>query len=157
MKRCWVSMWDELPISKELADEIVKLDNAHKRAKRELRKQQKALAKKNECIKSYNKMYDICVKQYTRLERLLTVVQDERLQEIEQKIKQLNDISNLELKIACLEQENSTLKKQQTNSEKKVQERIIKSMNNTIVELRTQLKETEEKYNELLKQIITEK
>lgn len=133
MKRYWVSMWDELTISKELADEIVKLNKAHKRATHELRNQ------------------------HNRLERLLTVVQDERLQEIEQKIKQLNDISNLELKIACLEQENSTLKKQQTNSEKKVQERIIKSMNNTIVELRTQLTETEEKYNELLKHIITEK
>lgn len=67
------------------------------------------------------------------------------------------DISNLELKVTCLEQENKTLRKEHSKCETEVQGRIIKSMNNTIVELRTQLKETEEKYNELLKQIITEK
>lgn len=38
-----------------------------------------------------------------------------------------------------------------------VQGRIIKSMNETIIELREQLTETEEKYNELLKQISSEK
>lgn len=38
-----------------------------------------------------------------------------------------------------------------------VQGRIIKSMNDTIIELREQLTETEEKYNELLKQISSEK
>lgn len=38
-----------------------------------------------------------------------------------------------------------------------VQGRIIKSMNGTIIELREQLRETEEKYNKLLKQISSEK
>lgn len=38
-----------------------------------------------------------------------------------------------------------------------VQGRIIKSMNDTIIELREQLRETEEKYNKLLKQISSEK
>lgn len=115
MKRCWVSMWDVLPVSKELANEAVKLDKAHKRAKKELRKQQRALAKKNEYI------------------------------------------SNLELKLVCVEQENKALRKEHSKSEIDVQGRIIKSMNETIIELREQLIETEEKYNELLKHVINEK
>lgn len=157
MKSCWVSMWDMLPISKELANEIVKLDKAHKRAKRELSKQQKALAKKNEYIKCYKEMYDNIVKQYSRLSRTLEDIQDNRLHECEQKIKQLNDISNLELKIACLEQENKTIKKEHSMAETEVQERIIQSMNDTVTMLREQLYETEEKYNELLKHVINEK
>lgn len=91
------------------------LDKAHKRAKKELRKQQRALAKKNEYI------------------------------------------SNLELNLACVEQENKALRKEHSKSEIGVQGRIIKSMNETIIELREQLTETEEKYNELLKHVINEK
>lgn len=45
----------------------------------------------------------------------------------------------------------------QSKSEIEVQGRIIKSMNDTIIELREQLRETEEKYNKLLKQISSEK
>lgn len=157
MKSCWVSMWDMLPISKELANEIVKLDKAHKRAKRELSKQQKALAKKNEYIKCYKEMYDNVVKQYSMLSRTLEDIQDNKLHECDQKIKQLNDISNLELKIACLEQENKTIKKEHSMAETEVQERIIQSMNDTVTMLREQLHETEEKYNELLKHVINEK
>lgn len=48
-------------------------------------------------------------------------------------------------------------RKEHSKSETEVQERIIQSMNNTIVELREQLTETEEKYNELLKHIANEK
>jgi len=97
------------------------------------------------------------LKRYSLVNRRLRYFQDKALEDHEQKIKQLNDISNLELKIACLEQENSTMKEQEANKEKEVQERIIKSMNDTIVELRAQLNETEEKYNELLKHVINEK
>lgn len=132
-------------------------DKAHKRAKRELRKQQKALAKKNECIKYYKEMHDSCVKHYRWLERLLIDVQAKRSQETEEKISQSNDISNLELKVTCLEQENKTLRKEHSKCETEVLGRIIQSMNNTIVELREQLTETEEKYNELLKHIANEK
>lgn len=102
-------------------------------------------------------MYDNLVKQYSRLNTILVAFQDSKMTQDEQSIKQLNDITNLELKISCLEQENKTLRKQQTNQEKEVQERIIKSMNDIIVELRNQLNETEEKYNDLLKQLINEK
>ena len=102
-------------------------------------------------------MYDDLVKQYSRLNTILVAFQDSKMTQVEQSIKQLNDITNLELKISCLEQENKTLRKQQTNQEKEVQERIIKSMNDIIVELRNQLNETEEKYNDLLKQLINEK
>lgn len=48
-------------------------------------------------------------------------------------------------------------KKEHYKRETEVQERIIQTMNNTIVELREQLTETEEKYNELLKHIANEK
>ncbi len=157
MKSTWKSIWDVTPISDEFKCELVNLDKAHKRARKELRKQQKALAKKNEYIKCYKEMYDNLAKRYSRLNRTLEDIQDSRLDQCEQSIRQLNDISNLELKIACLEQENKATKEQQTNTEKKVQERIIKSMNDTIVELRAQLNETEEKYNELLKHVINEK
>lgn len=102
-------------------------------------------------------MYDNLVKQYSRLNTILVAFQDSKMTQDVQSIKQLNDITNLELKISCLEQENKTLRKQQTNQEKEVQERIIKSMNDIIVELRNQLNETEEKYNDLLKQLINEK
>lgn len=102
-------------------------------------------------------MYDNLVKQYSRLNTILVAFEDSKMTQDEQSIKQLNDITNLELKISCLEQENKTLRKQQTNQEKEVQERIIKSMNDIIVELRNQLNETEEKYNDLLKQLINEK
>lgn len=44
------SNWDNL-ITGELADEIENLDRAHKRAKRTLRQQQKAIDEKNEIIK----------------------------------------------------------------------------------------------------------
>lgn len=132
-------------------------EKAHKRAKAELRKQQKALAKKNECIKYYKEKYDNLVKHYSRLNTILVAFHDSKMTQVEQSIRQLNDITNLELKISCLEQENKTLRKQQTNQEKEVQERIIKSMNDIIVELRNQLNETEEKYNDLLKQLINEK
>lgn len=109
------SRWDMDMDRYELGYEIHALDMAHKRAKRELRKQQL-----NELV--------------------------------EDKCKLINDVSTLELKLTCLEQENKTLRKEQTNKEKEVQERIIKSMNVTIIDLREQLAETEEKYNELLKQ-----
>lgn len=99
----------------KFAKDVERLHKAHKRAKKELRKQQKALAKKNEYI------------------------------------------SNLELKVTCAEQENKALRKEHSKSETEVQGRIIQSMNGTIVKLRTQLNETEEKYNELLKHIINEK
>lgn len=150
-------MWDESPLSMPLANEITKLDKAHKRAKRELRKQQKALANKKYLLKCYKEMHEDLMKRYSLVNRRLRYFQDKALEDHEQKIKQLNDISNLELKIACLEQENSTMKEQEANKEKEVQERIIKSMNDTIVELRAQLNETEEKYNELLKHVINEK
>lgn len=138
------------------AEDVERLDKAHKRAKRELRKQQKALEKKNAYIKCYKKMYDSSVKQYIMLKGLLLDVQDKRLQESEQ-IRQLNDISNLELKVTCLEQENKTLRKEHSKTENEVQARIIQSMNDTIIELREQLTETEEKYMELLKHIANEK
>lgn len=157
MKVNSVSIWNVAPKLREFSIELVKLDKAHKRAKKELRKQQKALAKKNEYIKCYKEMYNNLAEQHSRLERTLEAFQDSKLEQCKQSIRQLNDISNLELKITCLEQENSTLKAQQTNAEKKLQERIIKSMNNTIVELRAQLNETEEKYKELLKHVINEK
>lgn len=48
-------------------------------------------------------------------------------------------------------------RKEHSKSETEVQGRIIQSMNNTIVDLREQLTETEEKYNELLKHIANEK
>lgn len=48
-------------------------------------------------------------------------------------------------------------RKEHSKCETEVQGRIIQSMNNTIVELREQLTETEEKYNELLKHIANEK
>lgn len=48
-------------------------------------------------------------------------------------------------------------RKEHSKSETEVQGRIIQSMNNTIVELREQLAETEEKYNQLLKHIANEK
>lgn len=48
-------------------------------------------------------------------------------------------------------------RKEHYKCETEVQGRIIQSMNNTIVELREQLTETEEKYNELLKHIANEK
>lgn len=48
-------------------------------------------------------------------------------------------------------------RKEHYKCETEVQGRIIQSMNNTIVELREQLTETEEKYNELLKHIVNEK
>lgn len=102
-------------------------------------------------------MYDNLVKQYSRLNTILVAFQDSKKAQDEQSIKQLNDITILELKISCLEQENKMLRKQQTNQEKEVQERIVKSMNDIIVELRNQLNETEEKYNVLLKQLINEK
>lgn len=138
------------------AEDVERLDKAHKRAKRELRKQQKALVKKNEYIKCYKKMYDSSVKQYITLRGLLLDVQDKRLQESEQ-IRQLNDISILELKVTCLEQENKTLRKEHSKTENEVQARIIQSMNDTIIELREQLTEMEEKYTELLKHIALEK
>ncbi len=147
---------DYLGIQKFVND-VDLLDKAHKRAKRELSKQQKAITRKNELIKCYKEMYDNLVKQYSRLNTILVAFQDSKMTQDEQSIKQLNDITNLELKISCLEQENKTLRKQQTNQEKEVQERIIKSMNDIIVELRNQLNETEEKYNDLLKQLINEK
>lgn len=135
------SYWDtsfrwEYESMEKFAKDVEMLDKAHKRAKKELRKQQKALAKKNEYIKCYKEMYASCVKQNIRLERLLTVVQDKGLQESE---------------------ENKTLRKEHSKYETEVQRRIIQSMNDTIVELRTQLNETEEKYKELLKYIVNEK
>lgn len=147
---------DYLEIQKFVND-VELLDKAHKRAKKELSKQQKAITRKNESIKCYKEMYDNLVKQYSRLNTILVSFQDSKMTHDEQSIKQLNDITNLELKISCLEQENKTLRKQQTNQEKEVQERIIKSMNETIIELREQLTETEEKYNELLKHVLNEK
>lgn len=143
--------------TQKFVNDVELLDKAHKRAKRELSKQQKAIARKNELIKCYKEMYDHMEKRYSHLNRILEAFQDSRMTQSDQAVKQLNDISNLELKIACLEQENKTLRKQQTNQEKEVQERIIKSMNDIIVELRNQLNETEEKYNDLLKQLINEK
>lgn len=147
MKVNSVSMWNVTPILREFSIELVKLDKAHKRAKKELRKQQKALAKKNEYIKCYKEMYNNLAEQHSRLIGTLEAFQDSKLKQCEQSIRQLNDISNLELKITCLEQE---------NAEKELQERIIKSMNNTIVELRAQLNETEEKYLQLLKRVAGE-
>lgn len=137
--------------------ELEKLDKAHKRAKKELRKQQSVIARKNKYIKGYKEMYDNSVKQYIMLKGLLLDILDKRCQGYEQEIRQRNDISNLELKVACLEQENKTLRKEHSKTEYEVQARIIQSMNDTIIELREQLTETEEKYNELLKQIINEK
>lgn len=133
------------------------LDKAHKRAKKELRKQQKALAKKNEYIKCYKEMYDNLIDKHNKLHMTLEDIQDTRVRESEEKIRQLNDISNLELKVTCLEQENKTLRKEHSKTEYEVQARIIQSMNDTIIELREQLTETEEKYNKLLKQISSEK
>lgn len=154
--------WDDqgsrdYPETQKIVNDVELLTKAHKRAKRELSKQQKAIIRKNESIKCYKEMYDNLVKQYSRLNTILVAFQDNNMAQDEQSIKQLNDITNLELKIACLEQENKTLRKQQTNQGKEVQERIIKSMNDIIVELRNQLNETEEKYNDLLKHIINEK
>ncbi len=154
MKRTQVSAWDVLPISHELANEVVKLDKAHKRAKRELSKQQNALANKNYLLKCYKEMHDDLMKRYNLVNRRLRYFQDKALEDHEQKIKQLSDISAIEIKITCLEQENKMLRKEQTNKEKEVQERIIQSMSDTIVELRAQLNETEEKYNKLLKKYI---
>lgn len=142
---------------KPFVNDVELLDKAHKRAKKELKKQQKAITRKNESIKCYKEMYDNVVKQYSRLERTLIDIQDSRLQEYEQKINQLNNISTLELKLACLEQENKQLRKEHSKSETEVEGRIIQSMNDTIITLREQLAEAEEKYNELLKQIINEK
>lgn len=68
MKSCWVSMWGELPLSKEFKSEIVKLDEAHKRAKRELRKQQKALAKKNAWLDCYKYMLECSQRRERELE-----------------------------------------------------------------------------------------
>ena len=48
-------------------------------------------------------------------------------------------------------------RKEHSKCETEALGRIIQSMNNTIVELREQLAETEEKYNELLKHIANEK
>lgn len=156
------SYWDtafrwEYQDMDKFAKDVEMLDKAHKRAKKELRKQQKALTKKNEYIKCYKEMYDNYVKQYAGLEILLTDIQDKRSQETEEKIRVINDISNLELKVTCLEQENKTLRKEHSKTEMEVQGRIIQSLNDTIIGLREQLTETEEKYNELLKHIINQK
>ena len=70
------------------------LDKAHKRAKKELRKQQKALAKKNEYIKCYKEMYDNLIDKHNKLYVTLEDIQDTRVRESEEKIRQLNDISN---------------------------------------------------------------
>lgn len=148
--------WEYYDIDR-FANDVEMLDKAHKRAKKELRKQQRAIARKNEYIKCYKEMYDNVVKQYSQLNRTLEAFLDSRMVQEERDIKQRNEISNLELKVACLEHENKSLRKQQTNQEKVFQERIIQSMNDIIVELRTQLNETEEKYNELLKHVINEK
>lgn len=154
--------WDD-PYTWEYNDmvnfskEIDSLDKAHKRAKKELRKQQKALAKKNEYIKCYKEMYDNLIDIHNKLYITLEHIQDTRVRESEEKIRQLNDISNLELKVTCLEQENKTLRKEHSKTEYEVQARIIQSTNDTIIELREQLTETEEKYNKLLKQISSEK
>lgn len=144
--------------------EIEALDKAHKRAKRELRKQQKALSKKNDIISSYRESSDYLLEENIRLEKESSSLLDDILNEVESKcdlfmenIELTDKIATLSLKITCLEQENKTLRKQQTNQEKEVQERIIQAMNDIIVELRTQLNETEEKYNELLKHVIDEK
>lgn len=151
------SRWDVEVINHNFMVELEKLDKAHKRAKKELRKQQRVIARKNEIIKCYKEMYDNVVKQYSRVNVTLEAFQDSRMPQREEVVKQLNDINNLELKIACLEQENKTLRKQQTNQEKVVQERIIQSMSDRINSLREQLAETEEKYDELLKHVINEK
>lgn len=96
---------DYLEIQK-FGNDVELLDKAHKRAKRELSKQQKAITRKNELIKCYKEMYDNLVKQYNRLNTILVAFQDSKM---------------------------------------------------AIVELRNQLNETEEKYNDLLKQLINEK
>ena len=150
------SKWD-VELSAWLAYEIDCLDTAHKRAKHELRKQQKALARKNEIINCYKEMYDNVANKNIMLNRTLEDIQDNRVHEYEQKIKLIDNISNLELKVTCLEQENKQLRKEHSKSETEIQGRIIQSMNDTIEDLRAQLNETEEKYNELLKHVIEEK
>lgn len=157
MRMCEFSWWDDEITKFWFKYDIENLDKAHKRAKKELRKQQKVIIEKNEHIKCYKEMYDNVVKQYDRLNATLMAFQDSKLEQCKESIEQLNDIINLELKIACLEQENNTFGKEQTNKEKELRERIIQSMNDMIVELRVQLIETEEKYNKLLKQMINRK
>lgn len=168
MKNWRFSQWNTRMNTAEFQNEIVKLDKAHKRAKKELSKQQKAIAKKNGVISSFRVWADYLLDENIRLEKelhgksegnekamqLLTNMNNKL---INTNIDLQNDISTLELKVSCLEQENNTMRKEQANSEKEVQGRIIQSMNDIIVELRSQLSETEEKYNELLKHVINEK
>lgn len=59
--------------------------------------------------------------------------------------------------VELLDKAHKQLRKEHSKSETEVQGRIIQSMNDTIITLREQLAEAEEKYNELLKQLINEK
>lgn len=167
------SYWDD-PVHWEyegMADfayDVELLDKAHKRAKKELRKQQKALAKKNDIIEKYRNFNDELISRNIRLvhelssrskneEKAMVLLTNMHHKMTDTNLELMNNVTNVELKLSCVEQENKTLRQQQTNGEKEVQERIIQSMNDTIVELRAQLNETEEKYNELLKHVINEK
>lgn len=62
------SAWDR-SLSGELTNEIVNLDKAHKRAKRELRKQQKALEFRNNELKAYRDWVDNVYKELGEMER----------------------------------------------------------------------------------------
>lgn len=61
------SDWD-IAIPGKLCNEINNLDKAHKRAKKELRKQQKALAKKNKWLDCYKYMLECSQKRERELE-----------------------------------------------------------------------------------------
>lgn len=98
------STWDR-PLSGELTDEIVNLDKAHKRAKRELRKQQKALEFRNNDLKAYRDWVDNVYKE---------------LSETEQKYKHmtkacdayLEEIKNMNEKLGKRDKEIERLKKE---------------------------------------------
>lgn len=62
------STWD-CSLSGELTNEIVNLDKAHKRAKRELRKQQKALEFRNNELKAYRDWLGNAYKELGEMER----------------------------------------------------------------------------------------
>lgn len=66
------SVWDTYyPVSifyGSFVVEVVNLDKAHKRAKKELRKQQKALAKKNDWLNCYKYMLECSQKRERELE-----------------------------------------------------------------------------------------
>lgn len=151
------SKWDTYVYNYIFGVEVDSLDRAHKRAKAELRKQQKSIEQKNKMITFLREQVGKLYKDKTHFKKQLDIIMDKNAELVENKCLLLDNIDNLELKVTCLEQENKQLRKEHSKSETEIQGRIIQSMNDTIEDLRAQLNETEEKYNELLKHVIEEK